>query len=90
MSLFDDASTAICSTRGVGGMVHFARKTDRTGIELRTRFWFPPNMPEMMLIGLTAHNIMEYGRLAVFAAVDLCRRKREVTVTYKTQSQRLL
>jgi len=64
MSLFDESATAICSTRGVGGMVHFARKTP-TGIELRTRFWFPPNMPEMMLVGLTAHNIMEYGRLAV-------------------------
>jgi hypothetical protein len=64
ISRFNGSATAICSTRETGGMVHFARKTP-AGIELRTRFWFPPNMPEMMLTGLTAHNIKEFGRLAV-------------------------
>lgn len=58
-------STAICSQGGGSRMVHCARKA-YAGIELRTRFWFAPemNVPVEMLKGLNLHAVEEYSHLA--------------------------
>jgi len=66
MSRFTEPAvgTAICSSGGAS-MVHIARRIPG-GIELRSRFWFPPEakMPMVVLRGLNLHNLEEYSNLA--------------------------
>lgn len=61
-----NVETAICAALGENsGMCHFIRKIDK-GIELRTRFWFGPQMktPLFFLKALNLHAIKEFTHLA--------------------------
>lgn len=66
MSRFTEPAvgSAICATGG-SKMVHIARRISG-GVELRSRFWFPPEarMPMVVLRGLNLHNLEEYSNLA--------------------------
>lgn len=66
MSRFTEPAvgTAICAAGGAK-MVHIARRIPG-GVELRSRFWFPPEakMPMVVLRGLNLHNLEEYSNLA--------------------------
>jgi len=61
-----NVETAICAALGPNsGMCHFIRKIE-VGVELRTRFWFGPQMktPLFFLKALNLHAVKEFTHLA--------------------------